>query len=436
MIKRILLIGIAFSLFYGQLGWAKKQNPIVQAGHFFKVVTYVNKLTITTVIPHRAYPQAGIKVLTPGYTVVRNDVNHPIDNGYFLFSVSDTVPANLTLLGPPGVVSVKLCLSGVGSGSNCEIMNISLTKQKYAYVASGFNGKIYKCLGNSNGTLSNCESSPFSGAPSWTPESIAFATVGTIQYAYVASYPDGTVYQCTLNAAGSLNVCNALTPAGNVYTKAEGVSFATINGTQYAYVIDDVANVYQCSLNNNGTFNTCNPTPSSGGPAWVPVSTTFATVNGVQYAYVASDDGNVYQCSLNVGGSTNGTFNNCNVTPTSGAPSWLPKSITFATFGGVQFAYVADDNGNAFQCSLNSNGTLNVCSITPASGAPMWNPRAIAFETFGETQYAYVADFGTGVSLPGDIYQCTLNNGQFTNCVITPASGAPNWGNLWWVAFN
>ena len=430
MIKRILLIGIALFSFYGQSGWAKNKDLILDPGRFFKVSSYINILTITTTPPGKTYSKAGIKVLTPGYTVANLS---PTKDGYYLFSVSDTVPAHLTLLGAPRSVDIRLCLNGVGSTSGCENSSVTIAKQKYAYVATGFNNTVYKCTANSDGTLSSCESTPSSGAPAWTPESIAFATVSGIQYAYVASWPNGIVYQCSLNSNGSFNTCTALTPTGTVYTAAAGITFATINGTQYGYVSDDDAKIFQCSLNSNGTFNTCNPTPTSGTPTWTPVSTTFATVNRTQYAYVASGNGNVYQCSLN----TNGTFNSCSITPATGAPTWLPKSVTFATFSGNQYAYVTDDNGKVFQCSLKSDGTFNVCSVTPTSSAPTWNPRAIAFETFGGTPYAYVADYGAGSSEPGNIFQCTLNaTGQFVSCVDTPAFGVPSWGNLWWVTFN
>ena len=436
MMKRILLIGVALFLSYGQPSWAENKNSIIRPGHLFKVSTYVNTLTITSVKPDWTFPMAGIKVLTPGYTVANAN---PTDKGYYLFSVSDTAPTNLTLVGMPGQVNIKLCLSGLGSGYSCELLTITLTKQRYAYVATGFNNTVYQCLVNHDGTLSNCNPSPFSGVPGWIPESITFATVSGTQYAYVASWSNGTVYQCTLNSGSSLDICNPLTPTGTVYTYAAGISFATINGIQYAYVSDDTANVYQCSLNNDGSFNICNPTPTSGTLSWTPVSTTFVTISGVQYAYVASDDGNVYQCTLNVDGLQNGTFNRCTmITPAFLTPSWLPKSIAFATFGGNQYAYVADDNGNVFQCTLNSEGTFNQCTITPtALGSFLWNPRSITFKTFNGAQYAYVADFGTAISLFGNIYQCTLNaQGNFTSCVTTPAFGAPNWGNLWWVAFN
>ncbi|MBI2785145.1 MAG: hypothetical protein HYX60_02080 [Legionella longbeachae] len=435
MTKRMLLISIAFFLFYGQSSWAENKSSLIRPGNFFKISTYVDTLTVTTKTPNWTYPNAGIKVLTPGYTVAHKN---PTNNGYYLFSVSDTVPADITLLGAPGSVSIKLCLNGAGPGSNCEILTVAITKQKYAYVASGFNEIIYKCPVNSDGTLKECKPAHSHGVPSWIPESIAFATVNNTQYAYVASWSNGIVYQCTLNSEGSFDICNALTPTGTVYTYAAGITFATINGIQYAYVSDDVANVYQCSLNNNGTFNVCNTTPTSSTPGWIPVSTTFAAINGIQYAYVASDNGNVYQCSLNLGGATNGTFNICTIiTPTSGAPSWLPKSISFATFGVNLYSFVADDNGNVFQCSLNSDGTFNQCLKTPSTGVLDWSPRAIAFETFGGTQYAYVADFGTATSLFGDIYRCTLNTeGKFTSCAPTPVFEVVPWVNLWWVAFN
>lgn len=431
MIKRILLIGVALFSFCGQSGWAKSKDLILDPGHFFRVSSYINTLTITTTPPGRTYSNAGIKLLTSGYTVANLT---PASNGFYLFSVSDTVPASLTLVGAPGSVAIRLCLNGVGSTSGCENSSVTTTRQKYAYVATGFNNSIYKCSANSDGTLTGCVITPSSGAPAWTPESTAFAIVSGVQYAYVASWPNGIVYQCNLNSSnGAFNTCTALTPTGSVYTLAAGITFATINGVQYGYVSDDDTKIFQCSLNSNGTFNICNPTPTSGTPAWTPASTTFATVNGTQYAYVASDNGNVYQCSLN----TNGTFNLCSITPATGAPTWLPKSVTFATFSGSQYAYVSDDNGKVFQCSLKSDGTFNVCSITPASSAPLWNPRSIAFETFSGTSYAYVTDFGAGSPEPGNIFQCTLNaSGQFVSCVDTPAFGVPSWGNLWWMAFN
>lgn len=53
-------------------------------------------LGISTTIPNRVYPTAGIKVNTPGYSLTGCTPNN---NGYCLFSTSNTVPTNITLTG-------------------------------------------------------------------------------------------------------------------------------------------------------------------------------------------------------------------------------------------------------------------------------------------------------------------------------------------------
>lgn len=432
MFKGIMLAGMAFFMSAAQPLQAASSIETTRPGTFFNVSAFVDTLTLTTLTPDWTYPKAGIQILTPGYKVSQMT---PTSAGFYLFSVSDTVPAKITLTGAPGAVDIKLCLNASGSGVSCEVKTVTLTPQRYAYTASGYNNVVYKCRGNVNGTLDRCEPSPVTGAPDWTPESITFATFGETDYAYVASWPDGIVYRCSLTAERALDICTALTPAGaEVYHHASGVSFASVNGTRYAYVADDVEQVFQCALNMDGTFSTCRPATASLPPVWVPSSTTFATVNGVQYAYVASGNGEIYQCGL----TGEGLFSPCVVTmPGAGVSEWLPKSVTFATFGGTQFAYVADDGGEVFQCRLTANGRFDACLATPVAGTPDWSPRTVSFETFGGVQYAYVTDFGTATALFGDVYQCTLNaEGRFTSCEPTPAFEIPHWGNLWWTAFH
>lgn len=54
-------------------------------------------LTISTTIPNHVYHAAGIKIDKPGYRIAGRT---PLKNGYYLFSVSDTSPANLLILPP------------------------------------------------------------------------------------------------------------------------------------------------------------------------------------------------------------------------------------------------------------------------------------------------------------------------------------------------
>lgn len=292
----------------------------------------------------------------------------------------------------------------------------------YSYVPTGFLGSVYVCTVNPNGTYNTCNTTPSSNVPSWQPSAITFATFSGVQYGYVATGATGTIYRCVLNVDGSLSDCNPTIPSGPHYAGAQGISFAMVNGTQYAYVSDDVDSVFYCTLNSDGTFNTCSPTPSSAAPTWRPLSVTFTTASGTQYAYVANPDGGVLQCSLN----PNGTFNVCNVTPSSGAPNWSPSSIAFATVSGVQYAYVGDFNGNLYQCTVLSDGSLNSCGKTPTV-APTWTPVSVAVETFSGKQYAYIA--------ASDVYQCSINsNGALSNCNSTPSSDVPMWVPFW-VAF-
>lgn len=184
-----------------------------------------------------------------------------------------------------------------------------------------------QCTLNTNGTINTCSATPSSSAPWSGPWGIFFATVNTVQYAYVANYGSGLVYQCTLNSNGSFNTCTS-TPSSAPWSRPNALFFGTVNGTQYAYVVDS-SHVYQCTLNADGSFNTCQTTPSSGEPAWFPRGVSLATKDNTQFAYVADSHqpGNVYQCSL----YTNGTFNTCTLTPSTGAPSWSPYAVTLPT---------------------------------------------------------------------------------------------------------
>jgi hypothetical protein len=55
-------------------------------------------LVINTTTPHHTYPSAGIKIETPGYRVA--GLSTPLNNGYYLFPVSDTSPANILIIPP------------------------------------------------------------------------------------------------------------------------------------------------------------------------------------------------------------------------------------------------------------------------------------------------------------------------------------------------
>lgn len=297
-----------------------------------------------------------------------------------------------------------------------------------AYVTSFASGNqdassIYQCSFKADGSFDLCSlATNLSGSF----QNIAFANVSNIQYAYVtdSTFPIGNVYQCTINPDGSFNTCNTTGPSSWL---PFGIGFAAVGGTQYAYVTDSnffSAAVFRCSLNSDGSFNICNPTPATGAPLWLPVGVAVGTVNNTQYAYVADINflsPNMFVCTLN----NDGSFNTCNITPSTGAPTWFPLGITIATVNGTPYAYVSDANvttGNVYKCTLNNDGSFNTCTLTPSTGAPNWQPEQIAFSIINGKQYAYVANNN------GDVFQCTLDSdGSFNTCNSTPAAGAPSW---------
>lgn len=432
---------------------------------------YALNASVRTTIPNHIYAHAGIKINTPGYTIPCT-LNQ---NGFCLFSISNTTTQNVvvhkigqyvlggTILGltgsglvlqnngselsissdastfqfpepilygssynvtvqtqPPGFNCVVS--NGYGSSITADVSNILITcYHQYGYIG-GYNGFLYDCDLTNTGFSSNCVTTPASGAPNWRPNGIAFAVVEGTRYAYVADN-NKHMYQCTLNIDGTFNVCTE-TPASGAPTNwvPAGITFATIGGTQYAYVGSYNGNMYQCTLNMDGSFNVCTATPASGAPTnWAPSASAFAVVNGVTYAYTVDRNRrqSVYQCTLN----NDGSFNLCTSTPASGSPTNRPVGITFFTTNGTQYAYVSGNNGHIYQCSLNADGSFDTCTITPSSNEPSWIPvGSVSFFMINGIQYVFVTE--TGNNVVGNVYQCTLNSdGSFNTCAITPPSG-------------
>lgn len=100
----------------------------------------------------------------------------------------------------------------------------------------------------------------------------------------------------------------------------------------------------------------------------------------------------------------------------------------------TQYAYVADsgnkaNQGNIWQCPINSSGSLGTCVIvkptnTEMGYTPWGGPLKIAFAKVGKAEYAYIAN-GNGNNAPNAIYTCSLNvrNDRFNTCVISNEFG-------------
>ena len=345
--------------------------------------------------------------------------------------------------------TAKLCMTAVYDGISVTSLTrndnglapLQTPKVQHGYVGD-ISGNVYKCDLTALGAFTGCVTTPSGGAIPWESGASALVRFASFnvagietQYAYVVDNgvesAAGAIYKCRVESSGMIESGScASTPTSSPVLpwKPTLFTFATVNGTQYAYVPDNTSpagNVYKCSLNTIGNFMgaTCASTPTIGAPAWVPTNVAFARVGGIQYAYVADGNGSglIYKCSLN----TDGTFvdNSCTSTPVS--PPWIqPIALSFATFSGVQYAYVGDINApNLYRCDIDVlDGALVNCITTPSTPPSWTGPAFTAFALVNGTRFAYVGDF-----MGSNAYQCgtIASNGTFSSCNTTPT--LPGW---------
>lgn len=255
---------------------------------------------------------------------------------------------------------------------------------------------------------------------------MTFATVNGTQYAYILE--NGVIY-CTINSNGTFNNCTPTTAPTHGVNHPHAIAFATFN-QQYAYLADpSSSSLFQCTIDTtNGNLSSCLEYADANIDAALGIA--FNTDgNGAQHAYIADAATGMVVCPMDA----NGSFMNspgCAITPSSGTPNWVPFSIAFTTVSGTRYAYVADngissDLGHVYRCLLNADGTFkdNSCVATPtdtSSFAP-WNPYYIAFKTLNGIQYAYVVN-NQSVNI-GSIYRCSVDQttGLLTqDCIKTP----------------
>jgi hypothetical protein len=187
--------------------------PPSLSGRFFNLSYIGNELSFTTATPAWFYQFAGISSLTSGFNFLNCT---PSDNGFCLFSVSDTLSGTATLRGPAVQPTFKLCLNGIGNTYSCESLSMG---DRFAYVANFNNSTVSLCPINSNGTLGTCTASnpgtTFSG-----PFAITLNAAGTL--AYVANDSNNTVSLCPINSNGTLGTCTASNP-GTTFSGPAGI---------------------------------------------------------------------------------------------------------------------------------------------------------------------------------------------------------------------
>lgn len=291
--------------------------------------------SITTTVPHHAYPIAGIKINTPGYTLTGCTM---ISNGFCLFATSDVLPANI----------------GVRSIASYSIGG----------TISGLIGTVV-LQNNGSDTISANTDGSFT-FPTGEAEGESYAVT-------VLTQPAGLT--CTVNngfgTVGPSNVTNVnVTCAASAYTiggMVSGVS-GTVqlrrNGTDLTSVSTDGSFTFSTPVAEGSLYAVTvfkNPTDQV-----CTVNNGFGTVGGENVTSVS------VICSNNaftVGGTISGLNGNAILLNNSINPTLVSANGDFifskSVAQGSQYNVTVSRNPPAQTCSVtNGTGTISSTNVT------------------------------------------------------------------------
>jgi DNA-binding beta-propeller fold protein YncE len=324
--------------------------PPSLSGRFFNLSYIGNELSFTTATPAWFYQFAGISSLTSGFNFLNCT---PSDNGFCLFSVSDTLSGTATLRGPAVQPTFKLCLNGVGNTYSCESLNMA---ERFAYVTNLINANgISLCpINSTSGAFGTCTAQNPANLPAIELGFIAINPAGTIAYVGNNTMNSTTISLCPINMDGTLGACTTSNGSG---TFNGPFAIAFNNAGSIAYVTNTTGNtVSVCPVNANGSFGTCSMSNGSGtfnGPVAIALN------NAGSIAYVTNLSGNtVSVCPVNANGSL-GTCSTSNGNNTF----QVPEGIALNNAGS--FAYVVNlGDSTVSLCPVNIDGSFGTCSTS------------------------------------------------------------------------
>jgi len=363
-------------------------------GSLFNVSPSGQNQVITTNIPNHFYPNAGIKVTSPNFSLKNVGTQcSMLGNGYCLFPVSDTSPATITLqaLSQGATAKYILCLNGKGPISCQNYTTIS--SPKFAYAGNYTNDNLAICnVDSGTGELSNCGTT---GDNLARPIEVTFNSAGTL--AYVPNF-DANVSLCNVDSnTGAISGCATTGDA------ISSPTWVTLNAAGNLAYISDYSDslIYLCSVDpNTGALSaTCNTTGSGvTSPQQIVIN------NAGTFAYIGNfQSGVLTLCQIDGGGN----LINCG----SAGPSFSSTPGVALSPDG-NYAYVADESASVvYQCAVNSGtGALSGCHST---GSNFDGPDSIAINAAGTL--AYVANYADD-----SVTKCSIDSsGAFHSCNTT-----------------
>lgn len=249
----------------------------------------------------------------------------------------------------------------------------------------------------------------------------AILNVATSLFAYVAD-GSGNLWQCPLNSTGGISgLCTALT-TNQGFASINSVVFNIFSGTTYGYIADGTNQLWQCPMSAVGNFSsTCISLGSNVFTSNGPVGLTFHTFSGTTYVYVAAVSYDLIQCPMDAtGGIVDSACTSLSIT-TGSTSATLTYSTTFYTFSGITYAYVADLSSTLWRCPIDATtgGFSSTCTQLTNSTSPGFKTtNAVTFRTFSGITYAYVGDSSA------NLWKCPMDatGGLNGGCIaLTPS---------------
>lgn len=388
-------------------------------GRLFSLSWSGNNLSINTTKPGKYYQFAGIKSVTSGFSFSNCTPN---ENGYCIFSASDTITASPILAGPAIQPALTLCLDGEGDTYSCERNQLAT---RFAYVSNFGNATVLLCPINSNGTFGACGSSGNTGTAFSQPYQIAINNAGTIAYVVSRTGAQANkVFVCPINSNGIFGNCVNSGNSGLPFNQPSGI---VLNGLEtLAYVTNQLPGnfVSICPINTDGLFGACRDSGNTGIPFSRPNGIVLNSTGTI--AYVANiNNSTVSKCPIN----TDGNFGSCTDSGNTGVVFNQPDGLALNSAGTI--AYVANIEGDTVsKCPINAGGSFGAC-VDSGAGIVFNGPFGIALNSTGT--FAYVANSLTGNNT---VSKCPINaDGSFGACVSSGNSGTAFNRPIWITLF-
>lgn len=232
-------------------------------------------LSILTTVANHTYPAAGIRINSPFYSLANSGLNcTPLSNGFCMFSVSNTSPANININAPDYII--------VGAGTAGAVLAKKLSNDHRTSVVALHNGPNL----NHNPLIALSKNalltvlSGLIGPP-------LYAIAETIPQVFINNRVLSWIYALPLGGASSVNAGAWCRGTNQVYSQWE-----VINGPNWS--VANIQNTYVGLENYTGQttnpsargFNGPLPIRQEANPTNVSVKFTQAIINATGVPFV------------------------------------------------------------------------------------------------------------------------------------------------------